>query len=198
MILLISKTIGIVGLFILLGVPIIPKGGGHPEVTSSIEESRETHAFIAEYNRPTLEYKDSLLDIRFVFRDAYVEYGRIKRAQLISIGTPEYDLVPHEYFIAHFDCESKLDDYVPTKEGYIHYPYYYKWEVPHQYYMSHQDLNAGCGAIGCSATDGNHFSDTISFIVRHNYKYYRRMGIEQPDIDFKNDTIAILKFVRIK
>lgn len=200
MVLFVNKMLGVFALLfmIMLNSDITPKGGGRPEVTSSLQESKETHAFIAEYSRPILEYKDSLLDIRFVFKDAYIEYGRIKRTKLIEFGEPEYDLVPHEYFIAHFDCEAKLDDYVPTKEGYIHYPYYYKWVVPHQYYITHTDLNKGCGAIGCSATNGDRFSDTISFLVKHNYKYYDRSGKERPDIDFKNDTIAILKFVRVK
>lgn len=176
----------------------IPKGGIWPRVTTCIDESKTTNAFIAEYSCPVFEYTDSLLDIQFSFSDAYVEYGHYQKFNWIQIGPPEDQLVSSIYFIAHFDSDAKLDCSFRWSNWKEHYPVFYKWYIKNSYYISNQDLNAGCGAIGTRIVEASAIPDTLSFVIRHNSKYYVQQGIEPPKIDYLHDTIGVLTFVKIK
>lgn len=187
--------IGASVLIYLSTIEITPKGGNPIELSSSIEEAKQHQTFIEEYNHSIFTYKDSLLDIKFVFQDAYIEHGRFQKRHLIHFGKPEY-VVPSQtrYFIAHFSSEANLDDYYKVGETY-NSPIHYKWQVLDQYYIHNHDLTNGFGAIGRGACDKDTLSDTITFVVKHNYAYYHDMGMPAP-FDLKHDTIGVIKFIR--
>lgn len=181
---------------IALVINVVPKGGGHVVLTSSIEESKDCQVFIAEYYCPTFEYKDSLMDIKFVFDDAYLEYGRYKeRKGMMQIGHPRYCVSQNAFFIAHFSEEAILEDYYVDGDMY-NTSIYYKWDVSPQYYLPNHEKRRRYGAIGRGGFGNEPLPDTICFVVSHNYGYYDYLKIKRPDVNFQCDTIGILRFVK--
>lgn len=167
------------------------------ELTGSIEESRRVGAFVAEYSTPTFEYRDSLMDIHFIFRDAYVEHGLEKSTILWGLGGTKWTPIENLYFIAHFSCDSQLDDYFvygKTDDS----PIYYKWSCSNLYYINWRDLRRGCGAIGrsLSISDAKDIPDTLSFVISHGCVYYARQN-KYYNEDLCNDTIGVLRFYRL-
>ena len=200
-----KKNIKIILLFLILPsilviiifpTHVVPKGGGQVVLTSSIEESKKYGVLISQYYSPIFEYHDSLMNIKFDFTDAYIEYGRYKeRKGLIRIGAPKYYVSRNRFFIAHFSAEAMLDNYHVDGDMY-NAPIYYKWDVSPQYHLPNHEKRIGYGAIGRGGFRNEPMPDTISFVVSHNYGYYDYLKIKRPDIDFRRDTIGILRFVR--
>lgn len=169
------------------------------ELTESIEESQRAGVFVAEYSTPTFEYRDSLMDIHFIFRDAYVEHGREKSTILWGFGGTKWTPIETLYFIAHFSCDSQLDDsFVYGKTKTDDSPIYYKWYCAEQYYTNWRDLRRGCGAIGrgLSITDAEEIPDTLTFVLMHCCEYYRHQNIYF-DEELCPDTIGVLTFYRL-
>ena len=188
-------TFGTSVLFCLSTIEITPKGGNPIKLSSSIEESKMHQTFVEEYNHPIFTYKDSLLDIKFVFQDAYIEHGRFQKRHLIHFGKPEYVVASQtRYFIAHFSSEANLDDYYRVGETY-NSPIHYKWQAMDQYYIHNHDLTNGFGAIGRGACDKDTLSDTITFVIKHNFAYYHALRMPAP-FDSPHDTIGVIKFIK--
>ena len=185
-------------LFCLSRVEVVLKGGTPVEVSSSMEEAKKNHTFIEEYSRPVFEYKDSLMDIKLVFQDAYVEHGRWWRRHVINFGEPDYIILEESrYFMAHFSSEAKLDDYYYNGKPIHDSPIYYKWYALDQYYIHNYDLTKGYGAIGRRAWEKDSLGDTITFVLKHDYNYYRYSNLPLPDSRYQKDTIGVIKFTRL-
>ena len=96
-----------------------PKGGGNLVVSTSIAESKEKGMFQREYSFPdsVFEYKDSIINIKLVFSDIFVENTHKEIKRIPAYKEKRYynsgcDTCS-EQFVAHFkieDCELEYSD----------------------------------------------------------------------------------------
>ena len=100
-------------LYTFLSCRFTPLGGGDLVVSSSITESKEKGMFKREYkliSDSIFEYKDSIINIKLVFNDIFVENTHKEIRRVPAYKEKKYynsgcDTCP-EQFVAHFKADS--------------------------------------------------------------------------------------------
>jgi len=155
-----------------------PLGGGDLVVSNSIAESKEKGMFKREYAFPDsiLEYRDSIVNIKLVFSDVFVETVHKEKRRI-----PEYKEKKYynkdcdscgEQFVAYFNVEKcELTDYI-------------------DYWFIDENMNGKAMRIFTYNTYEKNIQDTLILHILSAYKYRERVGI---DYKICFDTLTFVK-----
>ena len=161
-----------------------PLGGGNLEVSSSIAESKEKGMFKREYkliSDSIFEYKDSIINIKLVFSDIFVENTHKEIRRVPAYKEKRYynsgcDTC-YEQFVAHLKIDSSELEY--------HYGYWY---------IDDNKTGKVIERIFISPTYEKYISDTLRLHLLYGYKYREKIGLDYRKFDkICFDTLTFVK-----
>jgi len=167
-------------LLIFCSCRFTPKGGGNLEISSSITESKEKGMFKREYVFPDsiFEYKDSIISIKLVFSDIFVEntHKEIRRI-------PEYK--EKRYYNSGCDtCSEQFVAYFKIENCELEYANDY-------WYIDERRRNSA-DFIYTYFIYEDFIPDTLKLHIVSGYKYNDMIGIERMNRIFL-DTLTFVK-----
>ena len=160
-----------------------PLGGGSLVVSNSIAESKEKGMFKREYKFPdsVFEYKDSIINIKLVFSDIFVENTHKEIRRIPAYKEKRYynggcDTCP-EQFVAHFkkeDCELE---------------YYYDY-----WYIDENQVGKIKQYVFTCLIYEKFIPDTLKLHILFGPKYKEKIGIDYRNFDrICFDTLTFVK-----
>ncbi|MDR1678960.1 MAG: hypothetical protein LBR81_04200 [Prevotellaceae bacterium] len=87
-----------------------PKGGGALLYSESIFDSKKVGAFVSAYQSvtPCFEYRDSIVNIKICFKEAFVEYGHKEIQRIPAYNPPQYAIFDFKQLVATIDLDNSI------------------------------------------------------------------------------------------